>query len=116
MFQIIPMTSNHNQVFQITLQINGENVTLKFNVRWNMTAGYWAITITDVATGLCMLDSLPLVTGKSYTKSLNILRAFDYLSIGELFLIPTKTKPPTDYPNETNLGTEFKLALGDNNG
>lgn len=114
MFQIIPVTSNHNQVFQITLQINGENSSLKFNVRWNMTAGYWIITITDVVTGLCVLDSLPLVAGKQYTNSLNILRAFGYLKIGELFLISTKTIPPTDYPNETNLGTEFKLALGDN--
>lgn len=114
MIQIIPLTSTHNQEFQITLEINGENVPLKFEIRWNNTASYWVVTLTDVATGLLIIDSMPLVTGKINTQSLNILRGFGYLKIGKLYLVPAVSKPTTDYPNETNLGVEFKLALDDN--
>lgn len=113
MFQQIPLMTN-NQEFQIVLQVNSENRPFKFSFRWNKIAGYWVMTLIDSVTGLIVFDSIPLVTGQVDMASADILRAFGYLLVGTAYLIPVSTEPPTDYPNETNLETEFALLWDDN--
>ena len=112
MFQIVPVTSEPNQEFQITLQVNDNNVVFKFNVCWNMTGQYWVMRITDVVTGLILLDSIPLLTGDLYSS--NLLQAYDYLKIGSAFVVPKVDSPSSDSPNASNLGTEFCLIWDDN--
>jgi hypothetical protein len=42
------------------------------------------------------------------------LRAFDYLLIGEAYLVPSVTTTTSDFPNEINLEKEFELVWDDN--
>lgn len=112
MLQAIPLTNDHNQTFQITLQVNGVNVTFKFGVRWNAIAKYWVITLTDLASGLVLIDSLPLVCGDVPT-SLDILRPYGSLRIGKAYLGSIIDEPSSEYPNETNM-SDFQLLWDDN--
>lgn len=114
MYQVIPLITTKNQSFIITLQIDSVNTTLKFNVMWNPIAGYWLLTIINQANSNYIIDSLPLVTGQRSTNTLNILRQFDYLKIGTAYLLPIVSEPSTDYPNTTNLNSEFALIWSDN--
>jgi len=114
MYQKIPLITTRNQQFTITLQINGENKPLRFIIMWNPIAGYWVLTVIDIATNDYIFDSVPFVTGQINTLSLNILRQLGYLSVGVAYLLPIVSKPKTDYPDTTNLNTEFALVWNDN--
>jgi len=96
------------------VQVNEVNVSFKLDLRWNKTANYWVLTITDSAEGTIIIDSLPLVTGVSESETLNLLRGYAYLRIGVLYLAAIVAVPSSNFPNETNLETEFELAWGDN--
>jgi hypothetical protein len=108
-YQKIPLTSDPNQEFSVTLQINGENRQLKFNLNWNYIGSYWVMRITDPATDQILIDSVPLVAGSVNTDQLNILNKYEYLGIGKAYLIPTKDPIEYDHPNDENLGTDFAL-------
>lgn len=108
MYQQIPLTSEPNQEFEVTLQINEENKNYKFNVSWNRVGKYWVMTITDQYTGEIILDSVPLVSGGDATS--DILLPYYSLSIGACYLINIVDSPSSDSPNEENLGTEFVLV------
>jgi hypothetical protein len=116
MQQQLALTSKPNQEFRTTLQINEENVSFLFRFSYNLIADYWTMKVTNTSTGEILLDSIPLVTGVNYTSTLNILRPFGYLAIGEAYLAPIVSKPTTDFPNDENLGKdkEFVLVWEDN--
>ena len=109
--QIIPLTTTPNKVMQITLNINGENRTLQLNIRYNEIAKYWILGIIDPATGLYILDSIPLITGQY--PAANILAQYNYLRIGAAYILNVSNSD-MDYPDKTNLGTDFVLLWTDN--
>ena len=108
--QKIPLDNSPNQNFQTTLTVDGRNITLNFHLSFNETAGYWVMTIIDPLTGSIILDSIPLVTGQ-YPAG-NMLEPHSYLGIGSAFLINISGSP-MDFPDDTNLGTDFVLLWGD---
>lgn len=110
-YSIIPVTNAPDQRFTTSLQVDGENVELSFRVRYNTEAGYWTIGIKDIS-GNQIIDSVPLLTGKF--PAANILGQYKHLGIGGLAVVPVGD-PDTDYPDETNLGTQFLLVAGDAN-
>jgi len=116
MQQQLALTSQPNQEFKTTLQINEENISYMFNFSYNQIADYWAMKVTDMATSEIIIDSIPLVTGVNFTNTVNILRQLGYLAIGEAYLVSTVSKPTTDFPNDENLGSskEFVLIWEDN--
>lgn len=107
--QIIPLTTDPNQTFQITLTVDGKNITLTFNLSYNEEAGNWIMGIKD-ADGNMLLDSVPLVSGKY--PAANILAHHSYLGIGSAYIINTASSP-ADHPDATNLGSDFVLVWGD---
>jgi hypothetical protein len=109
-YQEIPLTNAPNQEFIITLQINEVNKTLKFNLSWNYTGGYWTMRITDTATDEIIIDSVPLVAGSVNTESLDLLFKHEYLGIGKIYLVPTKDVGVGDHPTDENLGSDFVLV------
>jgi hypothetical protein len=113
MLQEIPLTNRYNQELTTIISLNDLNVGFRFNIKWNKTANYWVMTVTDIAEDTILIDSLPLVTGKLYTSSLDILRKLGYLNIGKCYVVPRVSKPTSDYPNETNLNSDFALVWGD---
>lgn len=108
--QRIPIDSSPNQSFQCTLNVDGANITLQFNVRYNETARYWQMTISDPATKEILLDSLPLVCGDF--PSGNLLEQHAHLGTGSAYLLNV-TNVAMDHPDDTNLGTDFALIWGD---
>ncbi len=107
--QIIPLTTDPNQTFQTTLTVDGKNITLTFDLRYNEEAGCWIMGIED-ADGNLLLDSVPLVPGKY--PAANILAQHAYLGIGSAYIINTANSS-ADHPDDTNLGTDFVLVWGD---
>jgi hypothetical protein len=110
-FQVIPVDNSPNQHFDVTLQINDVNRVFTFDVRWNTIAGYWVMTLTDPATGLLVLDSIPLITGEGISS--NLLESYDALKIGAAFLL-NYSNVALNYPNQNTLGNAFELVWTDN--
>ena len=111
--QIIPLDCSPNQTFQITLSVNTLNISLKFFLSYNGIAGYWTMRVTDPQSGTVMLDSIPLIVCSTPTVPVNFIWQYDYLKIGSAYLIKVGTSGG-DYPDDTNLGTDFVLVWGDN--
>jgi hypothetical protein len=108
-YQIIPLTNSPNQTFTTTLTIDSANVTLTMNLRYNVIAEYWVLTIINTSTQTILLDSIPFVTG-DYPAS-NILGQYAYLEIGSAYIINTDNAT-LDYPDDStnSLGTDFILV------
>lgn len=109
--QLIPLTSNPNQTLTTSVNINGGNMTFILGLRYNEVAGYWVLTLTNATTLVIILDSVPLITG--YYPTANLLGQFAYLAIGKLYIMNT-TGAPGDWPDDTNLGSDFQLFWTDN--
>lgn len=110
MLQLLPVTSDPNQTFNTTLQINEENIVLNFAIRWNQMGHYWMMTIKDDDDNI-LIDSLPIVNGEDWAA--NLLSQFDYLEIGSLWLINISGST-LDRPDDKTLGTDFLLVWDDN--
>jgi hypothetical protein len=114
--QILPLTNDPNQTFEATLNVDNHNVTYDFNLRFNEIANYWVMTIKDPTTNSIILDSIPLVTG-DYPAA-NLLKQYAYLGIGSMWLInisnvPAIVEQKINYPNNIDLGVDFKLIWDD---
>lgn len=111
MLQTIPVTSSPNQTLQTTISINNKNITLGLALRFNTSSNYWVMTISNPATNKILLDSIPLFAG--VYPSGNLLQQFEYLAIGEWYVINT-SNIPSDIPTSSNLGTDYIMLVGDN--
>lgn len=108
--QIIPLDSSPNQSFETTLFVDGQNIRIQLQLRYNAMAGYWAMTITDPETGAILLDSVPMVTG--VYPAANILAQYPHLGLGSAYVLPVGNVD-LDFPDDSTLGTEFVLAWSD---
>jgi hypothetical protein len=107
--QIVPLTTNPNQTFQISLAINGGVTRLTLSIYYNEMANYWCMDITDV-NGNPLLASVPLITG--VWPAANLLEQYQYLNIGSAYIL--SLGDPNDYPNANSLGLTFLLLWSDN--
>jgi hypothetical protein len=107
----IPLTSEPNQNFRCTVPIDGETKTLLFDVRYNIEAGYWAMTITDDLTNKILLDSIPLLAG--VYPAANLLEQYAYLNIGSAYVVKVNPDITEENPTSDNLGSGFKLFWSD---
>lgn len=104
--QVIPVDSSPNQTWQVSVNINGAVVTFFVTLDYNEIAEYWVMAISD-SNQNPILNDIPLVTG------LNLLRQYQYLGIGSIYLLPIGQQAE-NYPDDTNLGTAFELVWSDN--
>lgn len=109
-FKIIPLTSNPDQSFKITIPVDGINLKLKLRVRFNTAANYWVMSIYDAASNSLILESIPLLAG-AYPAG-DLLGQYKYLKLGSATIINVGNST-MDSPDSTNLGTDFLLAWGD---
>lgn len=107
--QIVPLTTQPLQTFEIPLSIDGNTVRLNLTIRYNEMANYWVMTIAD-QYGNMLLDSIPLITGT--WPAANILSQYQYLNIGSCYVINLGNNP-NDYPDDTSLGGDFVLVWSD---
>ncbi|HWQ41895.1 MAG TPA: hypothetical protein VN456_07650 [Desulfosporosinus sp.] len=102
----IPLTSAPSQSFKCTIPVDGKNITLKLNVRFNTAANYWVMSISDPKTEKYILDGIPLLTGT------DILGQYAYLGLGSASILNIGNNT-MDSPDSTNLGTDFILVWSD---
>lgn len=107
--QLVPVTSDPNQAFSVTLSIDDAPVTLQLRIRFSEMAGYWTLTIKD-ASGVLLLDSVPMLAG-AYPAA-NILGQFAYLGIGSAYVV-NASGVEEDSPSSTNLGSDWVLVWDD---
>jgi hypothetical protein len=109
--QIVQLNSSPNQRLSVPLYVNGANLVLQFAVRFAEMLGYWIMSIYD-QSGNLILGTVPLVTG-SYPGA-NILAPFAYMQIGSAQVINASGVSNPDFPNSSDLGTDFVLLWDDN--
>ncbi len=109
-YRIIPLTTAPNQYFDCTIPMDGQNKTLRFNVRYNDLAKYWWLEIRDPATNAYIADNIVLVTGNA--PAADLLEQLRYLGIGSAAVINVSGKN-ADRPDDTTLGADFVLVWGD---
>lgn len=109
--QVIPLTTQPNQSFQVSLTVNGATLRLTLTIRYNEMANYWVMTVAD-SNGVTLIDNVPLITGS--WPAANILDAYQYMQIGSAYVINVSNSDINDYPNATDLGIDFVLVWGDN--
>ena len=112
MDQIVPLTNDPNQTFNINLTVDGANLKLRLFISYNLIAGYWEMQISDPNTGDIMVDTIPLVT--MTPPIFNLLGQYKYLEIGSAGILNVGNSP-LDYPDDKTLGTDFQLIWGDTN-
>lgn len=110
MFQLIPLSPLPNQKLVLSLNVDGKVEELFITLRYNEIAAYWVMTVEQPVNNV-ILDSIPLVTGEIPAK--NILSQFAYLGIGSAQVINASQVSSPNYPNDTDLGTDFVLVWGD---
>jgi hypothetical protein len=104
--QVIPLDSSPNQTWQASVNINGAVLTFFVTVSYNEIAEYWVMAISDANQNL-LLSDVPLVAG------LNLLRQYQYLGIGSIYLINVSGSDE-DSPGENDLGSAWQLVWSDN--
>lgn len=135
--QVVPVSTQPNQQFTAALTVDGNPLSLNIALAYNEMAGLWMMTISDINNNL-LIDSIPMVTG-GYPAA-NLLQQQRYLAIGSAYIINVGNlngagasvgfnygqggygQGPygggigfggVDYPDDTNLGTNFLLFWGD---
>ncbi len=110
MDQILKLTNAPNQSLRPTLTVNGETLTLNLRLYYNTQGGFWCMDVSD-QNAVALVSSVPFITGE--WPAANILAPFDYLKIGSAYVI-NQNGSASEWPNDTNLGTDFQLLWGDN--
>lgn len=107
----IPITSYPNQKFVCSIPVNGGNIQFIFSLSYNEIAKYWMITISNYRTNEVYCSNIPILF--SYGKFLDILHQLRYKNIGKCMIMPIEEENMS-MPNDTNLGTIYKMIWGDN--
>lgn len=108
--QCVQLNSLPNQTFNVTPTIDGKKLTIKVQLRWNIQAQYWVMTVINIKTGEYYVDDIPLMAG--ILPTINLLEPHSYLQIGSCYVVNISGSS-TDVPNQYNLGTDFILLWGD---
>jgi hypothetical protein len=105
-YQQIPLDNSPNQSMDVTVEVDGANISLSLFIYYNTIAGYWVMDIQK--DGVDVLVGVPLVTG------LSLLEQYTYLGIGSAYLVKAG-ETDLDYPDDSDdsLGTDFVLVWGD---
>lgn len=104
----IPLTIDPNQNFNVTIPVDGRNLKLNLNIRYNTQGNYWWMTINQ--NGATLLDGIPLVV--SDYPAADILEQYRYLGLGSAFVLNI-SQVQGDNPDNTNLGVDYLLIWGD---
>lgn len=111
---VLPVTSDPNQTFEVSLPVDSTNKRLKFFFSWNPIGQYWQFDLFDQnRNGAQLLSNIP-VFPIDFPYNNTILR-YEYKEIGSLYLVNVgdSTSESNDRPNINNLGTDWVMVWGD---
>jgi Domain of unknown function (DUF6983) len=109
MSQLVALTNNPNQSIVLELTVDGKPLSMYATIYYNEMAGYWLLDLFTTP-GVPLLLSTPLITG--VWPAANMLGQYAYLSIGGLYILNV-TGAQDDYPDDTELGTQFAVYWTD---
>ena len=104
--QIIPLTPDPNQTFEVPVNLGNTVKSLLVTLRYNEIADFWVMTIADINNNV-IVDSIPFVTG--VVPGGNLLGQYAYLDIGAAYILNASGVASPNYPGSTDLGTDFVL-------
>lgn len=107
----IPLKSLPNQLARVEVTFDEKKHFYFLKFTYSEVCQYWLMTIMDTFQNI-IISNIPLVTGGSILSSGNILKQFAYKMIGSIMVLKS-SNVNNDYPNEKQLGAEFKLIWGD---
>lgn len=110
-WQIIPTSPAPDNTMSVVVEVNGQKIPLLFRFRFNVVGKYWFLDVSNAINGSMYLSGVPLVTGEY--PAADLLEQFHYLGIGKALIAKMTDTPPTEIPDDRNLGVEFALAWGD---
>lgn len=111
---VLPVTSDQNQTFEVSLPIDSANRRLKFFFSWNPVGQYWQFDLFDLNNnGVQLLSNMP-VFSIDYPYN-NIILRYEYKEVGSLYLVNVGNSKSgnADRPNIDNLGTDWVMVWGD---
>lgn len=106
-YSVIPLTNAPDSTQDFKITIGNENKHIKLVLRYLDRFNVWIADIYDYPTDVPLVCCHPFVLGE------NILSQYDYLGIGEAYIV---NQYPTDLqqPDNTTLGNTFLLVWGTN--
>ncbi|MDU4960205.1 MAG: hypothetical protein E6X17_06040 [Sporomusaceae bacterium] len=108
MLSIVSIQPVQNYTFSSKIQVDGQSLTLQFELQYNELAGYWLATVRD-ASGNDLITSLPVIPAQ------NLLEQYAYLGIGSAYIVPAQTVRE-QWPSLETLGSDWYLVWGDTDG
>jgi hypothetical protein len=96
-----------NQTISTSVEVDGVMIDLEMFLQWNSMAGYWTVSIKDMAKDEVVISSLPLLS------AINSLGQYGYLKIGSMGVVNVGNLSDDDL-NYENFGDKF-LWVWDNN-
>lgn len=111
---ILPVTSDQNQTFEVSLPIDSNNRRLKFFFSWNPVGQYWQFDLFDQnKEGIQLLSNMPVFSIDAPYN--NIILRYEYKEVGSLYLVNVGNSSGDikDRPNINNLGTDWVMVWGD---
>ena len=113
-YVILPLSSDHRQMFTLDLVIDGEPLQTRVEVRYFPAPDKWMISIWDHSSGEQWVNMIPLVC--SYGEMNDLLMPFrhcrDGMGLGTLFVLRAVDEPETINPAKDTLG-QFNVLWGD---
>jgi hypothetical protein len=109
----IPIQSQPNQTFTVTVEVNGINSTYLINCVYRDKLGYWTMDISDFNTNAMLLSNVPLLSFGNADGNADIFRQMAYMQIGSLFVIKT-VNTTEDSPSYNTISTDYSIVWGDN--
>ena len=110
MLNIVNIPASTANAFPVTLNVDGQQLSLYLFLRFNRIAGYWVMDIMD-QNQVPILVSIPLLTG-DYPAA-NILMPYGYLKTGSAYVMRVNATDD-DWPGATGFTSgDFQLWWGD---
>jgi hypothetical protein len=106
-FQQLMIDNTLNQKTSVSVEVDGEQLSLDLFLRYNRMAGYWVADISRVDTQELLIASMPLLVGY------NLLEQYTYHKIGWCAIVNIGSNSPDSLSSE-NLGTDFLWIWDDN--
>ncbi|EHL08971.1 hypothetical protein HMPREF0322_00394 [Desulfitobacterium hafniense DP7] len=104
--KIIPLTTDPDQNFSVTIPIDGKNRPFKLRVAYNRPGNVWLMSIYNGTTGALIIEGVPLVCG------IDLFEQYRYLDLGSAIILNIGNTT-MDNPDDTCLGVDFILVWGD---
>lgn len=111
---VLPVNSDQNQTFEVSLPIDSKNRRLKFFFSWNPVGQYWQFDLFDQNNGGAQVLSNMPIYAIDYPYN-NIILTYEYKEVGSLYLVNVgdSASEDNDRPHIDNLGTDWVMVWGD---